>query len=340
MHLDIDADCLKFVLIKLQVQSPTTRNVIDSRLLQCIKLGNVICDVYHRTNGMGRGCSPAKSATPCQQAAALYDGIMATEHKSSLRLGIVAIGKMLEARRSIGVTELAQHLNIAKSSAHDLLRSLCELGFVEQDPKTARYAISPEIFSFVHQISEQFGVNSKLHLFIRDEAARQRCSIYVGTLSGRHTYILCAAGPVADTTTVGIRTPAFMTSIGRILIAQLPRERWAEFGPQPGDVKLTEWTNLDPKRYLAAVERAAKEGVAWNEQETGRGICSVAAPLPELEGPARRAVAIVHNYSDWVAMDKGELASNVKKLAEKISSLLMPTLNLGAVSKRDQPPKQ
>lgn len=257
--------------------------------------------------------------------------VVAGEHKSSLRLGIAAIEKMLEKRRSIGVTELAQLLNIAKSSAHDLLQSLRELGFVEQDPQTARYAVSPEIFNFVHQISEQFGANSKLHEFIREEAARQRCSIYVGTLSGRHTYILCAAGPIADTTTLGIRTPAFMTAIGRVLIAQLPRERWAEFGPQPGDTKLTEWTNLDPKRYLAAVERAARDGVAWNEQETGRGICSVAAPLPEIEGPPRRAVGIVHTHLDWLTLDKAELATRVKELAAKISRLLVPTIGRGTL---------
>ncbi|MFN3409141.1 MAG: IclR family transcriptional regulator [Limisphaerales bacterium] len=262
---------------------------------------------------------------------------MASDHKSSLKLGIQAIGRMLEVRRSMGVTELAQQLGIAKSSAHDLLQSLRELGFVEQDSKTARYAISPEIFQFVHQIAAQFGANSKLHDFIREEAARLRCSIYVGTLSGRNTYVLCAAGPRADTTTLGVRTPAFMSSIGRILIAQLPRERWAEYGPQPGDTKLTEWTNLDPKRHLAAVERAARDGVAWNEQETGRGICSVAAPLLEGDGPARRAVGIVHSYTDWVALDKEELAAMVKTLAEKISQLLAPVLLRRATVKKAAP---
>lgn len=156
-------------------------------------------------------------------------------------------------------------------------------------------------------------------------------------MSGRNTYVLCAAGPKADTTTLGIRTPAFMSSIGRVLIAQLPRELWAEFGPQPGDTRLTEWTNLDPKRHLAAVERAARDGVAWNEQESGRGICSVAAPLLEGDGPARRAVGIVHSYTDWVVLDKVELAATVKTLAEKISRLLSPALLRRATARRSGP---
>ena len=47
-----------------------------------------------------------------------------------------------EGRRSLAVTEVAAELGVANSTAHRLLRSLCNGGLLQQDPATRRYELS------------------------------------------------------------------------------------------------------------------------------------------------------------------------------------------------------
>jgi DNA-binding IclR family transcriptional regulator len=42
---------------------------------------------------------------------------------------------------TLGVTDIAEAVGLAKTTAHSLLRTLLQVGFVEQDPATGRYAL-------------------------------------------------------------------------------------------------------------------------------------------------------------------------------------------------------
>lgn len=62
-------------------------------------------------------------------------------HHSSMFLGMAALEVLLRARRSLGITQVASALGISKSTAHDLMAALVQLGFVEQSELTRRYAV-------------------------------------------------------------------------------------------------------------------------------------------------------------------------------------------------------
>src|SRR4051794_6349495 len=80
----------------------------------------------------------------------------AVRHHSSMFLGIEALMVLLKEHRSLGITQLAERLGLSKSTMHDLAAALCSLGFVAQNQTTRRYAISPEIFRFLHLVSTEF----------------------------------------------------------------------------------------------------------------------------------------------------------------------------------------
>ncbi|GAT32354.1 IclR family transcriptional regulator [Terrimicrobium sacchariphilum] len=241
----------------------------------------------------------------------------------SLKLGFTVLKCLIEASSSLGVSQVATQTGLPKATAFRILRAFHQLGYVEQQPASRKYFLSPQIFGFFHYLTSHFHPTEKASLFIRETARELRCSIYLSMLAGRHSYVVCASGPFGDTTILGSSGPAYATSCGKVLIAQLPESAWADFAPQEGDVAVTSRTNLDPVRYLEEIRQAAQSGVAWNERETS-AYFSVAAPVKELCRQSRMAVALLFPYADWVIQDRETLRQQVLKIARELSTRLNP----------------
>lgn len=236
--------------------------------------------------------------------------------------GVEALEVLLRAHRSLGITQLAEALQLSKSTTHDLAAALCALGFVDQNPTTRRYSVSPEIFRFLHLVSTEFGPNSAVKPLLRAQARKLKATLVVTALCRRSTYALCASGQNADTFLLGDNGPAFNSACGKILVAQIEEAAWPDYAPKPGDKTGSPFSNLDPKRFFAELRAARLNGVAWNLRERDASLCSVAAPLRVGERPWSRAVGLALPYGEWVARDRDELAAEVTALADEISQLL------------------
>jgi DNA-binding IclR family transcriptional regulator len=236
--------------------------------------------------------------------------------------GVEALTVLLKAHRSLGITEIARALRLSKSTAHDLAAALCALGFVDQDPVTRRYLISPEIFSFVHLVSTEFGPNSRLRPFLRARARRLQVSIVITALCRERTYTLCASGPHADTFILGDNGPAYTSACGKILVAQFDENTWSAYAPRVGDRLESPYANRDPQRLFAELRAARQNGIAWAVRERDARLCSVAAPLCVGTPPWSRAVGLAVLYEEWLVRDREELAAQVKRLAEELANFL------------------
>lgn len=236
--------------------------------------------------------------------------------------GVEALIALLKAHRSLGITQLADRLGLSKSTTHDLVAALGSLGFVEQHPATRRYAISPEIFRFLHLVSTEFGPNSALKPLLRAQARKLGATIVVTALCRRTTYALCASGFNADTFLLGDNGPAFNSACGKILVAQLPEAAWGDYAPQADDAVPSRHANRDPQRFFAELRTARASGVAWSLRERDERLCSVAAPIGTGEAPWTRAVGLALPYGEWIVRDRQELAAQVQSLAGEIARKL------------------
>lgn len=251
--------------------------------------------------------------------------------------GVEALMVLLKARRSLGITQLADALSLSKSTTHDLVAALGALGFVDQNGLTRRYSISPEIFRFLHLFSTEYGPNSTLRPLLRAQSARLKAGIVITTLCRQRTYALCASGPNADTFMLGDNGPAYDSACGKILVAQIDESEWPDFAPKRHDVLASPHANRDPARFFAELAAARSNGVAWNLRERDVRLCSVAAPIRVGETPWSRAVGLVVPYQEWLVRDRDELAAQVKSLAAEVAQLLGGGAP-AAITARETPP--
>lgn len=243
--------------------------------------------------------------------------------KTTLEHGFDVLRLMITQGKSLGVSQVAAELGIAKSSAHRILRILGMLGFVHQNAESHMYGLSPEIFSFIHVLATQYGQNDRLAPIVRETAARLRCGASLSMLGGTNTYIVFAAGDEGDTASIGASGPAFATSAGKLLVSQKAESEWPRYAPHPGMTRRTQKTNLDPQKFFEELRHIRTKKIAWNLRETTFRIASVAAPVREpLVKEPRIAVALMVQYNELPSFDRSKLEDEVKALAARLSLAL------------------
>lgn len=251
------------------------------------------------------------------------DKISPALRRSNLTDGIGIIRLLLREGHPLGVTQIAEAADAPKSSTFRVLQTLRQLGFVEQQRETNRYTLNPAIFEFVHDLAVHFGKNLSLEKHLRAAAHKLKCSVYLSMLGARDTYVICAAGEEGNTTQLGTHGPAYATSTGKVLVAQLPPDEWPHYAPSPESVAPTYFSNVDPERFYAQLQESRRVGFAWNRRETSKDHVSVAAVVREpFVTRSRLAVALLLRYDLMYAIDIQEMERSIVALAGELEAQL------------------
>lgn len=247
-------------------------------------------------------------------------------HRTSLTTSVRILECLIGNRLPLGVTQIASSLSLPKSSAHDLLRNLCELGFVYQVPDSKCYTVSPQIFRFIHRFSTQFGHNPKIDHILRETARLYNHTIYLSMISGGFTYVIYATGPCGDTPVLGSEAPVYASSCGKALVATMPQEEWRKFAPRSEDTPLTQNTITSEEEFLRQLSEAVKTGVAYNLGESMADIFSIASAIPVLSGIPSTAVAFVLPQPEVNSSQRDKWAIAIRELAQQIGETANPAL--------------
>lgn len=194
----------------------------------------------------------------------------------------------------LGVTDLAERLSIAKSSAHRLLTSLCDRGFAERDPKTGRYQLGLRLHELGQLAANRVPIRPAARPILEDLARRTGYTVHLALPDDENViYIERIHGPGRFETMsrVGIRVPVHLCSSGKTIAA---------FDPLVANARrvagFPSWTSAsihDLAGFNAALEQIRRRGFAVNAQEAVSGLTSVAAPVRNRTGRAVAAISML-----------------------------------------------
>jgi len=204
----------------------------------------------------------------------------------------------LRDRNGAGVTELADALGASKSTVHDHLATLRELGYVRSGEEG--YALSPALLSFGGTARK----SDELYTFARDEVdalAREtgETAKIITEECGKGVYLYQSHGSEAVHTDAHAGTIVHLhaTAAGKALLAHLPDERIEEIIDRYGLPERTENTITEETELFERLERIRNRGIAFDNMERIEGIRCVAAPIQRdgdvigalsVSGPTRR----------------------------------------------------
>lgn len=222
--------------------------------------------------------------------------------KSSGENGQVeSLGRVLDVlmlftadRAELNLTAVAQELGWPLATAHRVVRTLVERGFVTRDPETKVLRLGSSVMRLAAPALANFApdvARPHLELLAKDLGESVNYAVLDGSdvlylASGAGTFLLRVDVPL------GMRVPAHCTALGKCMLAQLdPEVAKAVLGDEPYPALTSQsarsWDELHPQ--LSQIRRA---GYSLSVGEFEDGLNSCAVPLPTLSGvPAAINVA-------------------------------------------------
>jgi DNA-binding IclR family transcriptional regulator len=196
--------------------------------------------------------------------------------------------------RRLGVSELADRLDLSRPTVHGLLQTLQAHGFVEQDRDSDKYQLGAGLLQLGNSYLDLNELRGRSIVHAERLAARADAAVRVGVLHGaevvvvHHVFRPDASFQVLE---VGAHLPAHASALGKAIVAFAPGQVLEDLVAEPLP-KLTRRTLAAAalKRELAEVRET---GIARERDEAVLGESSVASPIFDHSGQAVGAVGVV-----------------------------------------------
>jgi len=188
--------------------------------------------------------------------------------------------ELIEEEGRVGVSEVAEELSIAKSTAHKHLHTLEENEYlVREDDK---YLISLKHLKFGQHALNRTTIAQESDPVVQHLAEETGEAIWVAIEEhGRVVYVNKALGERAAPSRGGIgeRILLHSASIGKAMLSQFSEERIDEIVERHGLPQLTDKTITDRESLEDELAEIRERGVAFNDGESLRGLRAVASPV-------------------------------------------------------------
>lgn len=229
----------------------------------------------------------------------------------------------LLAADGLRVGEVADALDLPKSTAHSILRTLRHVGFVEQDPRTARYRLGRGVLELSSTGIDVNELRGRALNWADALAARSGQEVRVGVLRDGQVLVVhhvFRPDDSAQSMDTGRLLPPHATALGKTLLAYHPTvaSGLARAGLE-SYTRRTLTQRRDLARQLGEI-RARGWGLAVEEWRAGQA--AIAAPLRAVGGLVVGAVGIagpVETLCDTRRRARPALVEHVSASARSIS---------------------
>lgn len=223
----------------------------------------------------------------------------------------------------VALRDLAEHLELPKSSVHRLLAILKDAGYVAQDPLTERYELGTQAFRLGATALRSHSLAQVAHPFLRALVEKTGESVHLATRDQDRTLIVDRLESdlqiIRAVSPVGARTPLHATGAGKALLAWLSEdERGALIARLPLE-RRTPRTITEPAALERELAATRARGYAIDDEESLLGVRCVAVPIRDVRGRPVASISITAPKQRVPRERLTELASLAKETAEEIS---------------------
>ncbi len=233
----------------------------------------------------------------------------------------VMVLEQLAKTDDVSITQLAQQVQLHKSTVHRLLVTLEATGMVRQDPAVGRYRLGFKLMELGAAAVRGVELRATAHPHLEGLARATGCTTHLGVMDrGEVVYIdkIEGEGSFRLYSQIGRRAPLHCTGLGKVLTAFLPPAEQKRLTAKPLR-RFTRRTIVEPEWLLRHLQQIAREGYAVDDAEHEDLIRCVAAPVRDHTGGVVAAVSVTSVCAELLPADRDRFLGEVLKTTSSIS---------------------
>lgn len=222
----------------------------------------------------------------------------------------------------MGISEIAEEMNLNKSTVFGLVNTLTGYGYLEQVPSNRKYRLGLELFEMGNLVLSRIDIRNEAKELCTPLVQKYPATVHIATHSeGEVVYVdkLDAGLSLISASSVGKRLPMHCTGVGKAILAYLPETYIDQYLQFPLK-KFTEKTVTTRQQLADELSNVRKMGIAMDQEEIELGLSCIAAPILQRNGEPVLAISLSFPY--------GRISSI--NLEEAKEELLMRTRTLSA----------
>ncbi len=195
---------------------------------------------------------------------------------------------------TLGVTEIAMELGLAKAVVHRILQAFRAKGYVELDAATHRYRLGPGAVVLGLSYLDRLDVRTVAHDALRELCATTNETATLSIRFGDHRVYVDQVNPARDVQMVvqlGRPFPLHAGASSRAFLAFLSEDEQKRYLSQSLE-QVTDNTLVDPSAVRAALRVIRAAGFAKSIGESDPGTVAAAAPVFDRHGEVTAVMSV------------------------------------------------
>lgn len=250
-------------------------------------------------------------------------------YSQSLERGLAILGCFTPERPVLGIADIADQLGMGRSTTHRYAITLLALGFLEQGA-SRKYRLGLRVTDLGMSALNSTGLREHSRPYLEELRHRTSFTTSLSVLDGPEILYVDRArsfrrgqNKIDFNLRPGSRLPAYCTSMGKVLLANLPELAKRDLVNEIALTRRGPNSITSKKTLLSELEHVLNEGMAINDEEYAAGLISISCPIYS-EGREVVAALNLAAHSSMISVEElvDALGPHVVATADNISARL------------------
>lgn len=223
---------------------------------------------------------------------------------------------LAEEANGLNLTEIAQKVDLPKSTVYRILNALIDRNYVAKGSDNYRYKLALKIVNLASNMLYALDLRTEAYPCLQKLADETKQTVHLATWNEDTVVYLDkieAYQRLPISSALGRAIPLYCTALGKVLTAYQSEERKQALAEKIEYVKYTEHTNTDPRLFLEELPKVRKNGYAIDHEENEAGICCAAAPVFNYNDKNIAAVSITGSKAYF---ESGDLHATIRTIQD------------------------
>jgi len=243
----------------------------------------------------------------------------------SVRRALDIFEFMLQRGEPLSVAEIVQALNIPKSTAYELARTLTEAGYLERVAKDGSLFLGRKLYELGMVYRSQVDLLKDGSQVVEELRNATGETVQLSVLENEMMVVLVkeeGSQPIRIISRVGSRVPVNWAAAGRLLVSDLDDDTLDALLARTVRQSPTGRATTDRKHLIQQIRKFRRQGFGLELNEANDHAGCVAAPVIDSRGRCVAAISIVAPEQRLGRSNRNKLIEQVRDAAERLSGRL------------------